>query len=40
MIDKVYDSSGNCDKDWKESVREIWQNKSTWERIYYIGEEF
>jgi len=33
-------NSGNYDKDWEESVKEIWQNKSTWERIYYVEEEF
>ena len=33
-------NSGNYDKEWEESVKEIWQNKSTWERIYYVEEEF
>ena len=30
----------NYDNEWKKSVKEIWQNKSTWERIYYVEEKF
>ena len=31
---------GNYDNEWKESVKEVWQNPSTWERIFYVEEEF
>ncbi len=32
--------SGNYDNEWEKSIKEIWQNKSTWEKIFYIEEEF
>lgn len=32
--------SGNYDKDWDESIREIWKNESVWERIFFVDEKY
>ena len=32
--------SGTYNSEWEESVKEIWQNKSNWERIFHVKEEF
>jgi len=32
--------SSNYDEEWSLSVKEIWQNKKIWERIFYIEEKY
>lgn len=32
--------SNNYDKEWENSVKEIWQNKSNWEKIFYVEEKY
>lgn len=32
--------SGIYDREWEESIKEVWQNKGTWERIFYVEDEF
>ncbi len=32
--------SNNYDKEWESSVKEIWENKSNWEMIFYVEEKY